>query len=178
MDRKDLKLDEAKYFLQRLEKESQAPHNFHFELSAFLSAARSIVQYAYDEAKANNGLKWYQDSLSNYPMIQFFRDKRDVNIHSKPVATNLIINIYLEDTISMNDSIDVETQKDDGAYNEFHQNETKSPSRLSKQEETVILQHIFNDLPDNDVLTLCHQYLTEVQKFIEIGREKGFLNIS
>lgn len=49
------KLDEARYFLSQMAMSADQPRAFRYELSAFLSAARSALQYALDEARAKVG---------------------------------------------------------------------------------------------------------------------------
>jgi hypothetical protein len=48
------KIEEAEYFLEGMRQATEA-RPFQFELSAFLSAARSALQYALKEAKGKCG---------------------------------------------------------------------------------------------------------------------------
>src|SRR5271166_4284403 len=53
------KLEEARHFLERM-RQAAEPKAFQYELSAFLSAARSALQYALKEATTKTGgQKWY-----------------------------------------------------------------------------------------------------------------------
>ena len=80
------KLDEAQYFLDRLGQLPE-PDSFRYELSAFLSAARSALQYALEEAKTKpGGQAWYDAQVSGKTLVKFFRDKRDISIHRQPVV--------------------------------------------------------------------------------------------
>ena len=81
------KLEEARYFLQRMRDEHETPRHFRFELSAFLGAARSVLQYALEEAKGKaGGKRWYDQMVAQEPILTYFKDKRDANIHSAPVS--------------------------------------------------------------------------------------------
>ena len=84
----DRKLDEAKYFLARMQlaQASREERTFTFEASAFLSAARSVLLYACDEAKGNGKQAWYDAWVSRDESLRFLRDERDENIHRRPVA--------------------------------------------------------------------------------------------
>lgn len=54
------KLTEALYFLSHLGPSSLDPQEYSFELSAFLTAARSVLQYARKEAITKpGGQEWY-----------------------------------------------------------------------------------------------------------------------
>lgn len=174
MDRKELKMNEARYFLNRMEREAQAPQNFHFELSAFLSAARSAVQYAYEEAKSNNALGWYEDAVKQYPQIRFFKDKRDLNIHTEPVATDLTIDMFMSDTISVSDSVSIELRKADGTVEKV---DYKTPIHEPSTETgpKILFRHVFNDIPGQDVLDLSRKYLDELEQFLNAGIERGVL---
>ena len=82
------KLREAAYFLGRM-REAQAERSeavFRFELSAFLSAGRSVLQYACEEAKRAGQQQWYQQAVVSDPCIPFLKEERDANIHDRPVA--------------------------------------------------------------------------------------------
>jgi hypothetical protein len=78
------KLQEAKYFLTKMEETREDPNSFVYNLSAFLSAARSVLQYVFNETrKTANGNQWYQSFVKSSNTLKFFKDKRDVNIHKK-----------------------------------------------------------------------------------------------
>ena len=87
------KLDEANYFLGLMAAVINQPDAFRFLLSAFLGAARSVLQYALLEADTtpkssppSAGKTWYDAQVSGKPVIKFLKDKRDISIHRQPVA--------------------------------------------------------------------------------------------
>ena len=60
------KIKEAEYFFGRMAAEAEQRDNFKYELSAFLSAARSVLLYACKEAEVKpGGKKWYDAYLTN-----------------------------------------------------------------------------------------------------------------
>ena len=84
--REEEKLAEAKYFLGRM-KLAEAEANevvYRYELSAFLSAARSVLQYACKESKDRGFQGWYQKAVESDACIRYLKEERDLNIHSKP----------------------------------------------------------------------------------------------
>ena len=97
MNRKTWKLAEARYFYDRMVEVQKTviQHNreyFTYNFSAFLSASRSVLQYMWTEIKRNQDLgakqeakKWYEERMAASPMCQFFRGKRDSNIHVTPI---------------------------------------------------------------------------------------------
>jgi hypothetical protein len=81
------KLTEARYFIDRMRAEHGDPTHFRFEVSAFLGAARSVLQYACQEAKGKaGGQHWYQQAIAADQLLEFMRDQRDKNVHTTPVT--------------------------------------------------------------------------------------------
>ncbi len=82
------KFREAEYFYSKMIEGQGHRENFTYNLSAFLSSARSVLQYALNEVKAKTGgKKWYDDRISASAVMKFFKDKRDIN--STPNPSNL-----------------------------------------------------------------------------------------
>ncbi len=87
------KLEEARHFLERM-RQATEPKGFQYELSAFLSAARSALQYALEEAKSKTGgQKWYDDAVKSLPLVSFFKEKRDLSVHEAPVIPSFGVTI-------------------------------------------------------------------------------------
>jgi len=57
------KIGEAKYFLARMEKSGLDPVAFQYNYSAFLSAARSVTQYAREESSSKGREQWYDETV-------------------------------------------------------------------------------------------------------------------
>jgi len=66
------KLAEATYFYGRMLDEQENRELFLFHLSAFLSAARSCLQYAREEVKVKGGAAkaWYDNFVNNHPITK------------------------------------------------------------------------------------------------------------
>jgi hypothetical protein len=105
----DRKLAEAQYFLGRMVELQNSREEFVFNLSAFLVAARTVVQYAYEEAKSNpKGQSWHKAAVKRQPSIKFFRDKRNVNIHVEPVEPQTAIGVELAEPIAFGEMLQVQ----------------------------------------------------------------------
>lgn len=97
MNEKAQKLAEAKYFYDRMVEVQKIviQHNreyFTYNFSAFLTAARSVLQYMNEEIEQlkdpgakQEAKKWYEGRIAASPKLRFFRDKRDINIHVSPI---------------------------------------------------------------------------------------------
>ncbi len=79
------KLKEAEYYYTRMVKEIDNGEHFLFELSAFLSAARSVMQYACKEIESSSktgGKQWYDRHMSSSVRLW------DKNIRDKGAIEN------------------------------------------------------------------------------------------
>lgn len=104
----ELKLAEAEYFYGQMlsVQETRAP--FVYNLSAFLTAARSALQYALEDAKRKpGGQTWYDAAVAAQPSIKFLREKRNVNIHAAPVETANTYEVKLSDDLRIVDQVEV-----------------------------------------------------------------------
>lgn len=104
----DRKLAEAQYFYSHMLKEEENREHFIFNLSAFLSAARSVLQYALEEVKTKpGGQRWYDGHISNSAVLRFFKTTRDYNIHERPIKPRQHTTINLKDAIHITTSISI-----------------------------------------------------------------------
>lgn len=176
------KVREAEYFLQRMSSELDNRRAFLFDLSAFLASARSVLQYAKDEAQQKmGGQAWYDTQVNSHPLTGFFKDKRDLNIHSEPVGASSAMEIeVMDEAVGLSDSLTVTVYDRQG--NVVDQLTTgKSPvsesPRPRQDQVSVTYRHYFADWKGNDdVVTLTGRYLTELKAFVADGQSKGFLS--
>ncbi len=90
----NLKLKEAEYFYSQMLKENNKYDYFTYNLSAFLSAARSVLQYALKEAKnKSEGQLWYKYHRNSSVYLKFFTDKRNFSIHQGPIKPSKHVKI-------------------------------------------------------------------------------------
>jgi hypothetical protein len=86
----EMKLDEARYFLGQM-KTPQIQAGMRilcFNFSAFLSAARTVLQYIHAEAQKGGNIVWYQRRLDGCHWCAHFRKLRNLNIHHLPTLTH------------------------------------------------------------------------------------------
>lgn len=178
------KVEEAKYFYSRMIEEYENREHFRYNLSAFLSAARSVLQYAEKEAdpgknpKAKPGAKaWYDNCMENRPVLQFFRDKRDFNIHISPIEPRADIDIVITEAVSVSESIVVVLRDKDGKIkSQFSSEEPKPKPKRPKSSVESKTTFRFDDWTgDEDVLTLCERYIKELEKVVNEGVSKEFI---
>ncbi|WP_153733319.1 hypothetical protein [Sporosarcina obsidiansis] len=83
------KFNEAEYFYSEMQSKYHEGNIEHFKycVSAFSTAARSILQYAHDDAKSKGKSKKYRNLIKNKKAIKYFKGIRNLNIHVKPLKT-------------------------------------------------------------------------------------------
>ncbi len=65
-------------------------------VSSFLANSRSIIQYAYKEAKESGKLNYYDQYVQNVEIFIFFKDVRDGDIHEYTIGCHSTINAIAE----------------------------------------------------------------------------------
>ncbi|MBI4341827.1 MAG: hypothetical protein HY599_00495 [Candidatus Omnitrophica bacterium] len=162
-----VKLEEAKYFLGQMAKEELNPEVFKHNLSAFLSSARSILQYSLEEAENKaNGKAWYDAHMNGNQLLKYFKEKRNVSIHTEPVKPRR--HITFTKTIGPSSSFRIIGEK----------SEYKSPPKdtNAESEHTAITHNFVDWKGSEDVLTLCRRYLGDLEAFIIDGIAQGFIS--
>ncbi len=179
------KIKEAEYFYKQILDTQEDSEVFKYNLSAFLSAARSVLQFACEEAKTKHkGQYWYDTCVSKKPIISLFKDKRDINIHREPVKTRKDITLSLTEALHLSVSMGsikmVQKDKYGNIISESiseSQSEPK-PRKVKKQVPAeVIYRYSFeNWLGNEDIPTLCQKYINELKTITVDGLKKGFLS--
>ena len=171
------KIREARYFYSQMVKEKEDRDGFKFNLSAFLSSSRSVLQYALKEAESKSGgQKWYENQATNNRVVKFLKDKRDINIHTEPLSVKRDISITLSETIHIGEFVSMVHKDKHGNIKgqliaEFH------PVQSAIDNGLISNKYYFNDWKgDEDVFFICDEYLKELEKIIENGKSKGFLS--
>ena len=149
------KLDEASYFIERMRAEHDNRTAFRFELSAFLGASRSVLQYALREASTKpEGRKWYDQALTRDPIFAFFKELRDDNIHTQPARPAAAF------TTAESDYLEIDE-------------ETIIPYRHT----TTSIRHTFADWKGNEsVLELVDRYLSALRILVDEGIAKKMIS--
>ena len=172
------KLKEASYFLGRMEATVDDPEAFQHELSAFLSSARSVLQYAHEEAtKKQASRQWYETQVSGNAVLKFFKSKRDLNVHTEPVRPSRHIAVSETAHVSISESIRIEIQRADGTT-EVRELKEEPPKPIPQETNAeVTVRYVFSDwVGADDVMGLSHQYFMALEKFVNAGISSG--NIS
>ncbi len=171
------KLDEAKYFLAQMCSVMNDRTAFNFNLSAFLAAARSVLQYAHKESQPQQGgPAWYDNAIAQHNTVRFFKDQRDISIHANPISPSATINVSVTDTLHLSDSVSATIVRNDGTVEEIPASPPAPNPTPAKSESTVTYQYFFTDWNgSDDVITLCGSYIAQLESIVADGCTKGFL---
>jgi DNA-directed RNA polymerase sigma subunit (sigma70/sigma32) len=63
------KIGESKFFLARMKEAASTPVAFQYYLSAFLSAAQSVIQYAREESSSKGRKQWYDEAVAGNKVL-------------------------------------------------------------------------------------------------------------
>jgi hypothetical protein len=160
---------------------------FEFNLSAFLSAARSVLQYGLLEAERRPGGKvWYDVYVAARPILAFFKDKRDISIHKQPVRPAAHVAVTVTETVVVSESVVVEVRDPEGNLVErlgdvsgpADMPPAARPSSVAAPDRAGIeYSYRFADWPGGeDLLVLSRRYLAELRAFVADGRAGGYLS--
>jgi hypothetical protein len=180
----DSKIEEAEYFLTGIANAANDPTATRYQASAFLTAARSVLQYAREEAMVKaGGQQWYDNAVVRDPVVKFLKDHRDINVHERPLPMRTHISIEVPAGVLTFQSTLAATIIR-GATGEQEHRVLTDPVSGGAPPVPVSLQadgkrtyaYEFKDRPgSDDLLTLCKRYLDEIKRIVTDGRAGGFL---
>ncbi|HHT9119823.1 MAG TPA: hypothetical protein ACFYD3_04665 [Candidatus Hypogeohydataceae bacterium YC41] len=174
------KIKEAEYFYNRMIKKAQEDSDaFKYNLSAFLAAARSVLQFAQKEVQNKpEGQRWYESVVKN-EVVSFFKNKRNINIHKEPVKVLKDTHISCQPvSLSLSLSASIIIRDKDGNIT-YGSKSKPEPPKIKKEEKPteVTYRYRFDDWAGiEDVPTLCCRYLDELRTIVADGQKKGFLS--
>jgi len=173
------KLEEARYFYAEMVKHQEDRKVFKHNLSAFLSAARSVMQYALKEVetKKNVGKKWYNDWMKSSYVLKFFRDKRNFNIHTAPIDPRKHVKIHTIVVVSVSESVHIKVTDKNGKVKEEREiKEKPKPHEGPKSSVKSESRYEFDDWKEpEDLITLCKVYIQELENVVQDGISKKFI---
>ena len=154
------KNQEALYFLSKMNEFFKDDEIFAYNLSAFLSAARSITLYMQKQYKHQEGFdKWYcqkRINMSADPELQYCRHARneDLKKESVPTVATRIKTSTIGVTIVEKGTPETEQVK-----------EAKLRPPTKSNPETV--RRFFQKFPDEDVREFCEEQLIKLTRIVK-----------
>ena len=176
--REQSKLKEAQFFLNHMILQASDQSAFLYFLSAFLSASRSVLQYARAESKrSQERLRWYDEQVSNNPVIRFLKSKRDINIHERPIDAAKRSSVSITDTLNLSSSLEVKRIGRDGRTEIVHRSEDPTRPKPQQIPASVTTSLVFRGWKGSeDVIALCERYFSDLDRLVQDGQSRGFLS--
>lgn len=115
--------------------------------------------------------------------VEYFKDKRDVSIHTEPVVPNQQISVVVALTVPPVPNIAVNlkvTDRDGNVIDERNITSQTSQAREPKPppSPSVTISYRFNDWSGaEDVEALCQQYFAAIEAVVIDGQSKSFLSV-
>jgi len=144
------KLEEAFYFFNQMKENVDNKDNFKFNLSAFLSSARSITLFLQEEFNGNPRFEeWYphkQDEMRANSLMKFCKETRNDEVHVKRVDVEGHHEVSFTDTVGVTDTVQYILHRADGTIDRWYFTD-------------------FND-GEKDIIQLCLEYYNELRKIL------------
>lgn len=177
--REETKIKEARFFYSHMVLQTQDRQAFLYYLSAFLSASRSALQYASKEAKSNiQGQKWYDGKINSSKYVTFFKGKRDLNIHERPIQVSQRSSASIADTIHISENVVAKLVDQAGKVTTVHSSGNDVGPEQTESSTSIKTLLVFRGWTGReDAIELCEKYLAELEQIILDGKKRGFLTV-
>ena len=160
------KLQEAEYFLSKMEEFFKDDEIFAYNLSAFLSAARSItlfMQKQYRTGKSKKDKKdfdeWYcrkQQEMKDDPELRYSKNARNEDLKTESVATGATRKIMSSIGVSIVEKGTPEAEQ-----------VKEAESKASAQSSPETVRRFFPEFKDMDVMEFGEKQLVKLTKVVE-----------
>lgn len=165
------KLEEAEYFLDQTRANVEDPKPFVFNLSAFLSASRSVTFIMQKEFKKCSGFDdWYankQIKMEQCEDLTFFNKLRVATIHKAAVRPSRKAEAGISDTMNISDSIAVRLIDKDGNVVSEYKSEPTQSDRPRHTEVDIRYSWYFEERPGDEGVELCMSYVEYLRNLVE-----------
>ena len=183
MANEDQKLREATYFFGIMKTKINDRNAFVYNFSAFITASRSIVQYAFEECRSDASARaWYDDYISNTDLIRYFKNKRDINIHESPLIPNAAYSVKATVHLAISGGCSVKVMARDANGN-FMETPTPmsdeaelaivTPTPTSSPQSKESVRYFLQDRRNDDLVDLAENYINELTAFLCAARAAG-----
>lgn len=166
------KLREAEYFLGQMKANTQDPDAFRWNLSAFLSAARSVTFYLQKEFRGNPDFdSWYPEKqalLAADTEAKYFDEARVSSIHVRAVSPRKTVDVRMYESVGVSESFRFELIREGRVVATGESHSPPSPPPQPKPTE-VEISYFFADFPggEKEVLQACEEHVTKLRDLLE-----------
>ena len=185
-----LKLEEAEYYFEELKRNIENDRIFGFNLSAFVTSARSVTFIMQKEFHHIIGFEdWYtnkQRLIQSDNDFKFFNELRVATVHTKALQPNKKVKVSIvEPAISITDSVSVRVIRAGKAVEEHpaqdeNMDTQQVPSftkafepfrslgkKSARNKGSRNISRFFKERPDDDLVGLCEKYVGKLKKLVD-----------
>ncbi len=163
-------LQESEYFLGLMTLTQAERDTFKYNLSAFLSASRSVTLIMQKEYDRISGFKqWWsekQGKMRHDDAVKLLNEKRVTTIHTQPVRPRAQVDITIKEHVTVSDSVSIVITHADGTVDR-RESEPTPPPVPAKTESNIEWRWYFDELPKKDVLTLCKDHVAKLDALVK-----------
>jgi hypothetical protein len=168
------KWEAAQYHLELIENlRNDNGKVFIFNLDAFLNTSRNITFVLKKEFNSNPKFQsWYckkQIKMDKDELMKFFVKMRTISIKERSPETHSVTTISVTDTGTATESVSLTLIHEDGTKEVFEPKLNDAKEKQTIMKETPVVRcnyYFFMDRIDNDVVSLCEQYLEKLFRLI------------
>ncbi len=160
------KLAEARYFRAGMDRNANDLTPFKCELSAFLTAARTVLQYLRDECGNAGRQGWYDNKMADQ-MFRFMGCQRNVNIHERPIEPRQNVTSTVEERVVLRDSFSITTTDEHGNVVQHEEIETTLPEAVPTEIERTVEYRFADWTGQEDVPALCDKYVGALESILD-----------
>lgn len=165
------KLREGAYLLGRMRANTEEPDEFRWNLSAFLSAARSVTFYLQKEFSGEEGFEeWYQakrEAMTADEEMRFFTEARVNSIHIRAVSPNAVHHVGIYDSARGSDSIHIDIVQEGEVVDTRDSGSPPAEPPAPRPSESRT-SYFFEDFPteENEVVGACERHLQKLEELV------------
>jgi len=164
------------FFLNKMRESNLDKTQFIFYLDAFLSTSRSITFVLQKEFAHNSKFKCWcskkRGEMKADEDMKYFADMRDVSIHEGSPETQTIVTVSSIEPVGFSDSVLTVLKRGDGTQQVSNKQPVNQPQRTHQTPTQTSTMHyyFFAGRNDNDVVTLCAQYIDKLFWLIVLAK--------
>jgi len=160
---------EAKYFLDQMKSTQPDRDAFRYNLSAFLSAGRSVTWIMQNEFRHVSGFDdWYADKqtqMEKDELMKVLKNRRNLTVHQKSLRPHALVKVNLYERITVSESVSISIKHADGTEERRDFPSEPKPPIPAVPTTTEWLWY-FDELPNVDIVTVCTEYVGKLESLV------------
>lgn len=165
----DLKVEEAAINLALAKREHRDPRLVQAHFSAFLTSARSVIQYVSHACEKSNKSRWYHQQIRRFKTFEFFKKLRNTNVHEAIVIPGCRLRVSQPAFTRAIGVLSMEMRDSQGNVIDSHREPVQwhVPNEAPSVEVTYQLQYRGQPV---ELFALCERYLDQVKAFVDLAK--------